>query len=97
MCMKLGSDEFETVKSLMSMTLFAIISDCLDVDIATIKESDLLSRDLGMSRSKGEEIQRFIADIYDGMKVDLSAITTVQSMLDQVLIDQLSSVNRVLH
>lgn len=97
MCMKVGSDEFETVKSLMSMTLFAIISDCLDVDIVKIKETDLLFRDLGMSVLKGEEIQQIISDIYDGAKVELSEITTIQSVVDQVLIDQLSAVNRVLH
>lgn len=95
--MKLGSDEFETVKSLMSMTLFAIISDCLDVDITEIKESDLMSRDLGMRHSKEHDIQQLIADIYDGFEVDFEAVTTVQSLLDQVLTDQFSSVDRVLH
>ncbi len=97
MCMKLGSDEFETVKSLMSMTLFAIISDCLDVDITEIKESDLMCRDLGMSKSKAQEVQRLVGDFYDGLEVDFERVTTVQSLLDQVLTDQFSPIDRVLH
>jgi hypothetical protein len=95
--MKLGSDEFETVKSLMSMTLFAIVSDCLDVDIAEIKPSDRLLRDLGMTYSKEQEMRTVIADIYDGFEVDFSTISTVQSLLDQLLTEQLSSTGRVLH
>jgi hypothetical protein len=95
--MKLGSDEFEIVKSLMSMTLFAIISDCLDVDIIEIKESDLMCRDLGMNNSKAQEVQQLISDIYDGLEVDFESVTTVQSLLDQVLTDQFSTIDRVLH
>lgn len=97
MCMKLGSDEFETVKSLMSMTLFAIISDCLDVDITEINESDLMRRDLGMNHSTEQAVQQLIADIYDGFEVDFTNVTTVKSLLDQVLTDQFSPLNRVLH
>ncbi len=97
MCMKLGSDEFETVKSLMSMTLFAIVSDCLDIDIGEIKASDRLLRDLGMTYSKEQEMKALIADIYDGFEVDFSTISTVQSLLDQLLTEQFSSIDHVLH
>ncbi|RLA20343.1 MAG: hypothetical protein DRQ61_02240 [Gammaproteobacteria bacterium] len=95
--MKLGPDEFETVKSLMSMTLFAIISDCLDIDITEINENDLMCRDLGMSQAKEYDIQQLIADIYDDLEVDFSRVTTVQSLLDQVLTDQFSPIDRVIH
>lgn len=95
--MKIGNSEFETVKSLMAMTLYAIVSDCLHVDIGKIDEGQNLISDLGMGKREQRAIKELISDLYDGIEVDFSTVTTVESLLHQVLTAQFSPADRVVH
>ncbi len=89
MCIKAGGEnELESVKNLMSMSLMAIIADSLDVEIDQIQNSDHLQRDLKMGDSTRQTLEEQIADIFDGLRLDLTQVDTVATLLDLVVYNE---------
>jgi len=85
MCFKAGSDELDTVRNLMSMSLSAVISEALEIDIDDIRPTAHFVRDLGMTPEKAQILNEGIAEYFDGLEVDLAATPTVGALLDKVV------------
>ncbi len=88
MCFKIGDNEFETVKGLMTMTVYSVISDVLNVDLEDIEAHSHLVKDLGMTEQTRKLLIQSIVDMFDDLVVDLSSDSLVQDIIDQVLQDE---------
>lgn len=88
MCIKLGSDELETVRNLMRMSLMAVVAEALEVDIDRLEGGLGLRRDLGMDTAAARRLQRLIAEYFDGFSVDPEQCDTLDSLLERVLEQQ---------
>ncbi len=88
MCFKIGDNEFETVKGLMSMTVYSVISDVLNVELEDIEAHSHLVKDLGMTEQTQKALSQSIMEMFDDLVVDLSANSLVQNIVDQVLQDE---------
>ncbi|MEN8170630.1 MAG: hypothetical protein ABFS08_10450 [Pseudomonadota bacterium] len=88
MCIRAGSNELESVKNLMGMSLMAVIAESLDTDIDTIEETDYLVKDLHMNSEGKRQIELMIADVFDGLKVNLNTTPTVGALLDKVVMSE---------
>lgn len=91
MCIRAGSNELESVKNLMGMSLMAVIAESLEADIDTIDESKSLVRDLKMDGAGRERLEMMIADIFDGLRVNLNTTPTVGSLLDKVVMSEFAA------
>jgi hypothetical protein len=93
MCIRAGGDnELESVRNLMSMSLMAVISDSLDVEIDEIQNSDRLVEELKMVDSTRQELESQIADLFDGLQLDLNQIDTVATLLELVVYNEFREV-----
>ena len=93
MCVRAGGEnELESVKNLMSMSLMAIIADSFDVEIDEIQNSDRLTEDLKMDDSSRQGVEAQIADIFDGLQLDLNQIDTVGTLLELVVYNEFKEV-----
>ncbi len=88
MCFKIGDDEFETVKGLMSMTVYSVISDVLNVELENIEPQSHLKKDLGMTDQTQRILTQSIMDMFDDLVIDISEECRVQNIIDQVLQDE---------
>jgi acyl carrier protein len=88
MCIRAGSNELESVKNLMGMSLMAVIAESLEVDIDDIEETSHLVKDLNMDRAGRERLEMMIAEVFDELKVNLNTTPTVGSLLDKVVISE---------
>ena len=88
MCFKIGDDELETVKGLMTMTVYSVISDVLNVDLENIEPQSNLAKDLGMNDKSQKALSLSIMEMFDDLVVDFSPDSCVQNIIDQVLQDE---------
>lgn len=93
MCIRAGGEnELESVKNLMSMSLMAVISDSLNIEIDEIQNSDRLVEELKMVDSSRQILEEQIANIFDGLRLDLSQIDTVGTLLELVVFNEFKDV-----
>lgn len=85
MCIRAGSNELESVKNLMGMSLMAVLADALDTEIEDLSEEMLLVEDLHMDHQSEVALKALIADVFDGLQVDISSTPTVAALLDEVV------------
>ncbi len=85
MCIRAGSNELESVKNLMGMSLKAVVADALHADIDSVLDDSRLVEDLHMSANDEHTLEAMIADVFDGLKIDLHSTPTVGALLDQVV------------
>lgn len=90
MCIRAGSNGLESMKNLMTMSLMAVIAESLAVDIDTIGPNSNLRRELGMDETGRKRLEAMIADYFDGLTVNLDAISTVSMLLDRVVMNEFS-------
>jgi hypothetical protein len=90
MCIRAGSNELESVKNLMGMSLRAVVADALHTDIESIRDDSRLVEDLHMGSHDEQELEAMIADIFDGLHVDVHQTPTVAALLDQVVMREFS-------
>lgn len=90
MCIRAGSNELESVKNLMGMSLKAVVADALHADIDNVFDHSRLVEDLHMSANDEQELEAMIADVFDGLRVDLHQTPTVAALLDQVVLKEFS-------
>lgn len=88
MCIRAGSNELESVKNLMDMSLRAVVADALHTDIEAIREESRLVEDLHMGTRDEQELEAMIADIFDGLHVDVQETPTVAALLDKVVMQE---------
>lgn len=85
MCIRAGSNELESVKNLMGMSLMAVVADALETDIENVSEESRLVEDLHMDSSSEEALEEMIEDIFDGLNVKVHNTSTVSELLDRVV------------
>lgn len=90
MCIRAGSNELESVKNLMGMSLMAVVADALDTEIDNVTEDARLVEDLHMDASAEEELETMIEDVFNGLHVDVHATPTVSALLDTVVRNEFS-------
>lgn len=90
MCIRAGSNELESVKNLMGMSLKAVVADALHTDIDAVNDSSRLVEDLHMSAGDSRQLEALIADVFDGLRIDLQQTPTVAALLDQVVMKEFS-------
>ena len=88
MCIRAGSNELESVKNLMGMSLMAVIADALDTEIDNVTEEAHLVEDLHMDQSREQELEAMIEDVFDGLHVDVQSTPTVSALLDRVVMSE---------
>jgi hypothetical protein len=88
MCIKAGDNEIETVKNLMSMSLVAVVADALHADLDEIHDHSSLVEDLHMGSEGKQALEAGIADIFDGLTVDLQQTPTMADLLDRVVMNE---------
>ena len=88
MCIRAGSNELESVKNLMGMSLMAVIAESLDTDIDDIQETDRLVNDLHMDAEGKQQLESMIADVFDGLKVNLNTTLSVGALIDKVVMSE---------
>ncbi len=85
MCIRAGSNELESVKNLMGMSLMAVIAESLGTEIDSIEESDRLVADLQMDSEGKQRLESMIAEVFDELQVNLNTTPTVGALLDRVV------------
>ena len=88
MCIRAGSNELESVKNLMGMSLMAVIAESLETDIDTIKETSHLVKDLHMDSKGKQQLEMMIAEVFDELQINLNTTPTVGSLLDKVVMSE---------
>ena len=85
MCIRAGSDELESVKNLMAMSLTAVVAEALDIDIDAINDFSSLKYDLKMTSKQKMVLEASIADIFDGLRLKIDDNDTFADLLDKVV------------
>ncbi len=85
MCIRAGNNELETVKNLMNMSLKAVLADALATDIDTVSDSSRLVEDLHMNDRESRHLTALIAEVFDGLQIDLTQTPTIAALLEQVV------------
>lgn len=88
MCIRAGSNELESVKNLMGMSLMAVVAESLEADIDDITETTHLVRDLRMDGESKLRLEQMIAEVFDELQVNLNTTPTVGALLDRVVMSE---------
>lgn len=88
MCIRAGSNELESVKNLMGMSLMAVVAESLEADIDDISEATHLVRDLHMDGEGKLRLEQMIAEVFDELQVNVNTTPTVGSLLDRVVMSE---------
>jgi acyl carrier protein len=88
MCIRAGSNELESMKNLMGMSLMAVIAEALQTDIDAVAESSHLVRDLQMDSAGKRQLEALIAEVFDGLQLNLDTTPTVAALLDRVVLSE---------
>lgn len=88
MCIRAGSNELESMKNLMGMSLMAVVAESLDADIDDIAETTHLVRDLHMDSEGKQRLELMIAEVFDELQVNLNTTPTVGALLDKVVMSE---------
>lgn len=88
MCIRAGSNELESMKNLMGMSLMAVIAESLETDIDDIEETSYLVKDLHMDSEGKKRLEMMVAEVFDELQVNLNTTPTVGSLLDKVVMSE---------
>jgi acyl carrier protein len=84
MCGKMGTNEIDTMKNMMAMSVYFIIADTFDIDAINIEPENNLEKDLHMTSETKQELNDMVIDMFDGRQLDFSTIHNVQDIVDQI-------------
>ena len=85
MCIRLGNDELDSVRGLMTMTVNVIVVDALEVEVEDVSPDSLLRENLLMNEKSMAVLQAEISEMFDDVVIDLTQMFTVQDILDVVV------------
>ncbi|MFZ0468857.1 MAG: hypothetical protein WAL92_08060 [Thiogranum sp.] len=85
MCIKIGDDELDTVRALMSMTLNAVLADLFGVNPDAISPDLNLRRDLNLDAGKQRKLQQRVQEYFEGVRLDFARIETLDDLYRQVV------------
>ena len=89
--------EIDSVKNMITMSVYFIIADTLDIDMLNLQPDTELVKDLNLDSHKIAELTKSIMASFDNLKLDFSLIQNVQDIVDQVLLSNLIQPNSTLH
>ena len=89
--------EIDSVKNMITMSVYFIIADTLDIDMLNLQPDTELVKDLNLDSHKIAELTKSIMASFDNLKLDFSLIQSVQDIVDQVLLSNLIQPNSTLH
>lgn len=84
MCGKLGNNEIESLENMMSMAVYFVIADVLDVDADGLLPNSDLKHDLGMTAAMQDQLNIAIMEMFDNFHVNFNAVNTIQDIVNQV-------------
>jgi acyl carrier protein len=84
-CIKIGDDELDTVRALMSMTLNAVLADLFGVNPDAIRPDLNLRRDLNLDAGKQCKLQQRVQEYFEGVRLDFARIETLDDLYRQVV------------
>ncbi len=85
MCIKVGNNELDSVKALMTMSLNALIADVFEIDLDDIDRQLSLRNDLGMNSEKEQELNALIREYFDGLEVDLNKNDRLDALFQSII------------
>jgi len=89
MCGKIGKDAIESMQNMMSMSVYYVIADCLDVDAMDLEPNEDLDNDLHMTDAMKSLLNESIIDMFNGRQLDYSTIHNIQDVVNQVITTEL--------
>jgi len=89
MCGKIGKDAIESMQNMMSMSVYYVIADCLDVDAMDLEPNEDLDNDLHMTDAMKSLLSESIIDMFNGRQLDYSTIHNIQDVVNQVITTEL--------
>lgn len=88
MCIRVGDNELDTVRALMAMSLNAVIADVFALPPDEINLEMNLRQDLHMSEARAQQLTEQIADFFDGLRIDMSALQTIADLFERVVSEE---------
>ncbi len=85
MCIKIGNDELDTVKGLMTMCLNALISDIFDIDSEDLTLEMSLTNTLSMDDQQSRELTEQISEYFDGLEINLIENDSLEELFNAVV------------
>jgi len=93
MCIKVGNDELDSVKALMTMSLNALIADVFDKELDDLKLNLSLTKDLGMDEEKEQKLTDLVAEYFDGLVVDWSKNDSLAELFQTVVNSEFEAIS----
>lgn len=85
MCPKTADDEIGSMKALMASVLNAEIMNVFGLRHSDIRPDLGLVADLGMNRPQQSRLTAFVAEYFDGLRLEIGAHTTLGDVYAQVI------------
>jgi hypothetical protein len=85
MTIKTKRNELSLVRSLMTMSLNAIVADVFNLELDELNRELNLIADLAMDATKQQELSTLIAEYFDGLTVDFDQIQTLDDLFQTVV------------
>ena len=86
MCGKMGISEVDTIKNMMTMTVFFVLADIFDIDAMDIELSFDLEKDLHITSDHKALLSGVVTDMFNGCELNFSTIHNVQGIVEQIVI-----------
>ncbi len=86
MCGKMGVTEVDTIKNMMTMTVYFVLADIFDLDVMDIEPSFDLEKDLHITDDHKALLSGAVTDMFNGCELNFSTIHKVQDVIEQVVI-----------
>jgi hypothetical protein len=86
MCGKMGVSEVDTIKNMMTMTVYFVLADIFDLDIMDIESSFDLEKDLHITSDLKALLSEAVMDMFNGLELNFTTIHNVQDIVEQIVI-----------
>jgi hypothetical protein len=79
----------------MGMSLMAVVAEALEADLDEISDETRLVEDLHMDPAHEHELKVMIADVFNGLEVDLHTTPTVSSLMEKVVLNEFAGLEGI--
>ena len=93
----MGIENYDTELYLVTMSVYFLIAELIDLDVMDIDSTSLLEADLGMTEGLRKVFSSSIREMFDGYELDYLFIKTVQDVINQVVTCKLNTDYMTLH
>ena len=94
MCGKMGENEIDSMKNMMTMSVYFVIADALEIDAMDLEETTRLDKDLQSTEEMKGRLCDSVKDMFNGFDLKLGVNTSVKEVVDQIV---MNDNNRLLH